>query len=276
MENRQLSIPIYLNKKIVFDLLTIIEQGFSQIQKININTTESNNSESNESTSFLSIALNKEASTPKIFTHSSLFSKLRDELINRKFLKTINESYNINELETGDFVEFTALLRKNPLIETLEGFVELMEVASLFDKTEHPTNQKAKNKTPNQIVEMKKFITKISQTNTLDLLGKIKHDIQNIQAVVPVEIEYFTNKTPADLIDGRFTVLGKIIKSIDITSDESINLLRGTSLGLIPKSHKEELIKQFAQIQTMGLQLPGIVTEVKGPALQIVPIAIYI
>lgn len=276
MENRKLSIPIYLNQKIVFDLLTIIEQGFSKIQKVNINTTEPNESKSNENISFLSVALNEKVSDSKIFTPSSLFSKLRDELINRQFLKIINESYNINKLETGDFVEFTALLRKNPLLETLEGFVELMEVSSLFDKTENLANSKGKKKEPDQLVEIKKFISKINQTNTLDLLGKINHDIKDIQAVVPVEIECFTNKTPADLIDGHFTVLGKIIKSIDISSDESINLLRGTSLGLIPKNHKEELVKQFSQVKTMGFQLPEMVTEVKGPALQIIPIAIYI
>ncbi|EJQ28999.1 hypothetical protein IEC_05829 [Bacillus toyonensis] len=270
MENRQLSIPIYLNQKIVFDLLTIIEQGFSNVEKIDINDTSN---QSNENKDLLFLSIHKDPNERKIFTPSALFSKLRDELKNRKFLKTLNNSFEVNELETGDFVEFTALLTKNPLIATIEGFIEFMEVASLFEQA---SNQKTKNKPQNVINEMKKFITKISNGNTLDLVGTINHEIKNIKAVVPVEYEYLTNKTPADLIDGHFTVLGKVIKSLDESSKESINLLRGTSLGLLPNQIKQELIQQFNPIQTMNLQLPKLTFEVKGPALQIVPIAIYI
>lgn len=264
MENRQLSIPIYLNQKVVFDLLTIIEQGFSNIKRININNTN-DNSDKNKDLLFLSI--HKEPNEEKVFTPSALFSKLRDELKQRKFLKTLDNSFEINELSTGDFVEFTALLRKNPLIETIEGFIEFMEIASSFEQT-------LEN---DEIKQMKTFINKISKNNTLDLLGTINHTTKNIQAVVPVEFEYFTNKTPADLIDGHFTVLGKVIKNINSSSNnESIDLLRGTRLGLLPDQIKRELLQQFDSIEAMKFQFPKLTFEVKGPALQIVPIAIYI
>lgn len=272
MENRQLSIPIYLNQKIVFDLLNIIEQGFSNIKKVDINDISN---ESNENKDLLFLSIHKNPNEERIFTPSALFSKLRDELKNRKFLKTLNNSFEIDELVTGDFVEFTALLTKNPLIQTIEGFIEFMEVASLFEQKPNQ-NQKTKNKQPNEINEMKKFIKKISSGNTLDLLGNINHEAKNIKAVVPVEYEYLTNKTPADLIDGRFTVLGKVIKSLNESSEESINLLRGTSLALLPNQMKHELIQQFEPVQAMNLQLPKLTFEVKGPALQVVPIAIYI
>lgn len=263
MENRQLSIPIYLNQKVVFDLLTIIEQGFSNIKRIHINNTHDN---LNKNKDLLFLSIHKEPNEEKVFTPSALFSKLRDELKQRKFLKTLDNSFKINELSTGDFVEFTALLRKNPLIETIEGFIEFMEIASLFEQT--PEN--------NEMKQMKEFINKISKNNTLDLLGTINHKTKNIQAVVPVEFEYFTNKTPADLIDGHFTVLGKVIKNINSSNNESIDLLRGTRLGLLPDQVKRELLQQFNSIEAMKFQFPKLTFEVKGPALQIVPIAIYI
>ncbi|MEO2077123.1 MAG: hypothetical protein ABGX20_17275 [Bacillus sp. (in: firmicutes)] len=278
MENRQLSIPIYLNHKIVFDLMAILEQGFSKIRQIDISNTHTNIQESNENLSFLGLVTNNESTSEKVYTPSSLFSKLRDELIERKFLKFIDESFEIEELRSGDFVEFSALLRKNPLIETFEGFIELMEVGLLFESFSKPDNQKSKGKSPTatQLVEMKKFMSKINTSNTLDLLGTISHNEEAIQAVVPVENVFFNNKTPADLIDGRFTVVGKTIKSIHNSSEESINLLRGTSLGLLPTEHRNQFVYQLSQLTTMGLEFPKIFTEVKGPAIQIVPVAIFI
>ncbi|WP_348980999.1 hypothetical protein, partial [Dehalobacter sp. TeCB1] len=109
MEGRRLAIPIYLNQRIVFDLLAIVEGGFSQLQTIK--KAESDEKGSNSEISgevgtknvfaFLNLGLKaglnqkdtqsmqKHVQEDRVFTPASLFSRLRDNLIERKLLVSL-------------------------------------------------------------------------------------------------------------------------------------------------------------------------------------------
>lgn len=57
-------------------------------------------------------------------------------------------------------------------------------------------------------------------------------------------------------------------------NDEEVELLRGTAVGGLGEDVLDELLGAFRQIE--GIQLPEITTKVPGPAIQVVPIAIYV
>ena len=101
-EESELVIPVYLNEKIIIDMLAIIEDGFSQVRQIETNQTQLEGEQnkiagSAGTNSFLSglLAINisgeknkelsnktqEKVSSQKIHTNVSLFSKFREYLI---------------------------------------------------------------------------------------------------------------------------------------------------------------------------------------------------
>ncbi|MCZ7547044.1 MAG: hypothetical protein M5R40_27565 [Anaerolineae bacterium] len=115
------------------------------------------------------------------------------------------------------------------------------------------------------------FLGQITKANTLDLLANFVD--RELKAVVPVEIEYFSDRTPASIIDGQFVVLGKVVRNIP-EGGGSINLLRGTGLERLSAKQLEPLYQAFSQIEQV--EFPKLITHIEGPVIQIVPIAIYI
>ncbi|MDB5055738.1 MAG: hypothetical protein JWM44_3788 [Bacilli bacterium] len=303
MKSDNLFITIYLNQKIVFDLLAILEDGFSQFSTIN--TSTSNASKSNGEISGeigvsnifallgvkLKSALKSEDSeseqsslkADKIHTPTSLFAKLHSEIANRGMIKYVSNSEDLNQIVPGDFVEFKGILEKNPLINMLDSFQRFGEMASLFE--EEPIQQKG-NKQQGQIKPSKnsentKVISQIKALseslkvgNMLDLICTVDNS-NNLRIVTPVSVDYFFNQNMNEVIDGQYKVFGKVIRVVPEYSDESINLLRNTSFSLFQNSLLSGIFGNFKDLEEAGLKLPSLDIEIEGPSLLIIPIAIF-
>ena len=89
------------------------------------------------------------------------------------------------------------------------------------------------------------------------------------------ELNYFNNKTTTEAIDGEFFVFGKVIRVIKPGSCDTINLLRNTSFRQIDLNIFNELTSPFKGAENSGLNFPEILTEIRAPAIQIFPIAIF-
>ncbi|GGG88614.1 DUF6414 family protein [Paenibacillus radicis (ex Gao et al. 2016)] len=291
MEERKLAIPIYLNQRIVFDLLAIVEEGFSQLQTIK--TSEKNEKGTNADVSgeigtknvfaFLNLGLKsaigrkdsklaeKEVQEERVFTPASLFSKLRDSLIERKTLNVLDDKLDPSKLMPGAFVEFSGILKRNPMIAYMEGMIQMMEMAMLF--TSQPKKQKP-NTDQETVTQMKKFTGMLKQAGSLDLISEIVN-VPDMKAVIPVQLEYFSNESPADIIDGQFFVLGKVVRFIPEESNGFVNLLRGTPLAYIPEEALTQVTSGFREMSSQLTMEDDFTTKVHGPVLLIVPIAIY-
>jgi hypothetical protein len=70
-------------------------------------------------------------------------------------------------------------------------------------------------------------------------------------------------------------VLGKVTRSIPADSDETINLLRKTSLGRLNASLLDGMKEPFKEMQSGGMNLPDFKTEIGPPAVQLLPIAVF-
>ena len=116
-----LCVPVYLDPQIVFDLLAMLENGFSQISTVNTSIKESkeNNSKMcgslNTALSLIGVSLDGEINkskekedsetqtSEKIHTPSSLFSKLRLKLYDKGLVHTITTIDEMSGLKCGDF-----------------------------------------------------------------------------------------------------------------------------------------------------------------------------
>lgn len=102
------------------------------------------------------------------------------------------------------------------------------------------------------------------------------HDIlfrtaSGLQAVVTASSEYYSRETSEYLRAGQFRVIGKVTKII--SNSDVINLTRRTVLGVASSQVAEELVSNFRSQQ---FQLDVANPIVKAPAVQVLPMAIFI
>jgi hypothetical protein len=304
MEPTDLCVPIYLNQQIVFDLLAILDDGFSNFSTIKTSNTEAQSQCADAAGSvglsnvfaFIGLSLKAELSTQKggqeqrevsqqkIHTPTSLFAKLKlmlDES-NVKMLKQIDSREKINELNGGDFVEFRAILKKNPLIDALEGLKKIMELVILFaDKGSEMQKVKKGQKTiaPQSNYQpvmtlLDGMLASLTQSNSLELVGELI-EAPDTRAVISTKLNYFSDKNATEIIDGEFRVLGKVVRIIKTDSDTPINLLRKTSFGLLDSKILNQFKNAFEGVEKAGMKIPELITEIRGPALVVIPIAMF-
>lgn len=303
-----LCIPIYLNQQMVFDLLAVLEDGFYQLSNIRTAGTESESQRASLGTSIgvsnvfalLGISFKgehnrekgsqdqSEVARERVHTPTSLFSKLRLTLDDKSLLTRVQTIEDVEKVSSGHFVEFKAVLRKNPLVETIEGFQQLMAMAELFadEPSNAPrANQRRGNRGSNkntrpqdeneQIArQMGGMLSALTQAGSLEIIGEML-DAQAAKAVLSTKPEYFGSKDASEIIDGEFRVLGKVIRVIKADSEETINLLRKTSFGHLDNTIFDQLGDAFVDQEEVGLRFPELITEIEGPALQVIPIAIF-
>lgn len=297
----KLIIPIYLNQKIVFDMLAILEDGFSQIRNIQKKISEEDNISSNvdgeigTSNIFALLgvrlkaglrgeqksASDKLVNEERIHTPASLFAKLLEKLNEKQLIKDLKSKKDLDEIKPGDFVSFKGTLAKNPLISLLESVSRMMELVVLFDDN-NPNQSGGKkgkrNNNPNKtlINQINGLTVSLKTGGMIDILCKIK-DEKNLSAVLQTYINYFYNKSMNEIIDGEYTVLGKVVKIVKEEDNNSINLLRNTSLSLA----NEKLMDQFTtvfkskEIENAGLEIPDVKTKIYSNGVLIIPISIY-
>jgi len=284
-------IPLYLNQKYVFDILAMLEDGFSQIQSLK--TLESSSTSSADNLrgeiglsnvfAFLGVKLKGETGssskdnnqstieTQKIHTPNSLFAKMITALDKKELIK----KENILSTTTGEFVLFKSTLRKNPIIDNFESYFSLFRLAFSFtDNGQQNKQQKLETQANKKLLEQ--FDTLLKQLKSEGSLDIISDSIgsEKFKAVLTIDRDYLNDPSLSDIADGEFFVFGKTIKVIK-DGEDKINLLRKTSLSKFSDATLTKMLAGFQSMDEHGLKNADFVTEVKAPVLQVIPIAIF-
>lgn len=323
MKPIDLCVPIYLNQKIVFDVLAMLEDGFSQLSTLKTSASESETQKSGLGTSIgasnifalLGVSFKaergkeggtqgqEEVTTEKVHTPASLFSKFRLALYDQSLIESIDAIEEVEGLASGQFVEFRAILRKNPLVEYVDVFKQLVDLASLFPEQQNEVSQSGNSQSSNPSGGSKKkkrtqgnqqskvenqpetenqiFIQQLdglraalTQSDSLEIIGEML-DSPTAKAVLSTNLEYFSDRNASEIIDGEFRVLGKVVRVVNSDSEDSINLLRKTGFGPLSSAMFDELGDNFSELEEQGVELPEFITEIEGPAVQVIPVAIF-
>lgn len=286
MENNikldRLIIPVYINEKIVLDMLAIIEDGFSMVSQINYTEHKESSSaqkvDAGISTSapilskFLKIDVsgglshegnkgeNENVIKEKVHTNVSLLSKFRGFLVENKILKS---DLNFSEVRVGDFIEVEGELQKNPIINYMDSFIDLFRMADIFtEKTQLGNRTQAKNQKQKEdevVKQIKSFTDELKHSGT---------------TVLSVQEQYLANDNISEILGGHFKILGKVI-SICKEDTENIDLLRKTSLSIFQEDLLNELFAELKTDDMKQFNLPELRTKIESPAVIVIPIAIY-
>lgn len=292
MDVNQLMIPVYINEKIVLDMLAIIEDGFSTVSQVSYSDHKENSNaqkiEAEVSTSasilskLLKIDLKGELShsgncgetenttKEKVHTNVSLLSKFRAFLTDANILKS---GFDISNMKIGDFIEVEGELQKNPLINCMDIFVDVLRMADIFaEKPQLNAKTQAKAQKQQQDETMKKiksFASELKHSGTVDFI--LSDSAGTV--VLSAQEQYLSNDNISEILGGHFKVLGKVI-AICADKTESIDLLRKTTLSILPHDLLADMFLCLQNEDMKQYNLPELKTEISGPAVIVIPVAI--
>lgn len=303
-----LIVPIYVDTNALLDLLASIEGGFSIVEKVTTHTTAVERSDGSVSTeigtefgipnvlNLLKIRLSgslrsarqretgEEVASDRYHTYGSLLYRLRGLLDDGSLIKRPYGDSNVWEtIEASDFVEVRGVFRPNPLVDSLEqidrliGLFEIVSGPDILPQRQQSVQKREVNEFRQQMKQFRQFIKGIladieKGSTRLFVVEQATKD--ECSTVVLLFKDYLRDPSMAEIAHKEYRLLGKVVRKIDETSGESIELLHGTALGGIGKVQFNQLFGTFNQLE--GMNLPEIKSGIKGPALEVVPIAVYV
>jgi len=120
---------------------------------------------------------------------------------------------------------------------------------------------------------MEQFLESLKTGDTVDIVSDTLQC--GFRAVITLEREFLNDPSMSDLVDGKFNVLGKVIRVIE-TEQDSINLVRKTAVGAMPEKLMIDSFSGIAALSSeQGYNIPALELKIKGPVIQILPIAIF-
>jgi len=294
---QKLAIPIYLDTNVLLDLLASLEDGFSMIEKITTRQTASSGSEKSVGTEFgIANVLNilklgirayskvdksknigEERSSERYHTYGSLLSRLREKL--QSLIKTIDDW---EDIKTTDFVELKGCFKPNPLIESFKVLNSLLKMVKALDLTNSVKLSKKQKKVKEETRELETIqkwlgdvIKDVEGSGIQTFIVRLS-DNSNKHIVMSLFDAYLRDSSKTELLGGEFCVLGKVVKKLESDNGEEINLLKGSALSSFNDEIISQLVESLKGTQAYGIELPEITTSINGPAIQVLPIAIYV
>ena len=251
-----------------------LAEAFSSLFKVGIGARRSSASNASEESS---------SEEERTHTPASLLYQVINECGRRGFIHPLSGP----EVPPGTLVEFRARLTTSPLHRTMGSILRVGELALAVEGASKPeahrsaprgkgadkTTRSSPDHLTHQLLKQIKTIEDgITAGGTLDLLAT--PGSQGFEAIITVETSMLSDPTLSNLEDGTFTVFGKVINSLKDAS-ESISLIRKSALSIAPEM-VEGLIGAIQGMNEGGVfQTPDVRIRINGPAVHVLPIAIY-
>ncbi|SRR6266496_688006 len=233
-------------------------------------------------------------------TAASLFNRLRLRLAEiPDALIRVQSSDAFPDLASGCLVEIQGEIIGNPLKQILDLLAALGPYFGLVidEPTPDATAKQSPSRTPKRSSPGKGAVPQLASLSgqqtpepTLqDLLRVLKREVERssvldllmegsngVKVVLTVSGELLTPEVEAYLIGGRFNVIGKASAILD--ASQSINLMRRTVFGFGGRQLADQMFGDFnrSMAESDGMDLSLAQTVIDGPAIQVLPLAIYL
>lgn len=288
-------IPVYINEDLVLDLAALMFDGY--IESKNVRNSEdlevhSRNIKDNrcqitsEDRAVVTNAngldhfhgeldFRNDVNARINFTDFSRFNNVRNMMLEKNMIKLIVEEDILNDrIKCNQYVEFTANMLMTsllPSINTLIGIIESYDT-KILDNLIREKLSGVTNIT--SILNQLKFLSNtLSINNTTDMILNI--NTSNVALIV--NLNNFSNKNAYvyDLIDSELRILGKVSRIVD--EIDYIDLLRKTAVSDYYNIFLNSLAPYLEILNSNGILVPdNFTTTVSGPAIEVLPVAIYV
>lgn len=243
-------------------------------------------------------------------TVASLFNALYQYLHEDGQVVTVTAASQLTELKAGQLIEVEGEYLGNPLAAVLSMLQQLLPYMEEDEesgdgqgtsptRTTPRSKQKSGSRTParmpggeelaRQFIQAAALEAQKAQTRSQkqgmrfmvrmaeDMKSAPVHDVvirvaDELRAVLTVSTEFYSETTSEYLREGQFTVLGKVTRVLG--GSEAINLTRRTVLGVAGEKMVSELLGKVNEAEGFDFKVDDPI--VKAPAVQILPMAIFI
>lgn len=309
-----LLIAVYLDTSALLDLLATVEDGFTLVERVTTGQTSGSTSERSTSgevsspgiLNFFKVRLSGKLGRTKsegasdsieaelTHTYGSLLNRLRRYLVAEQLIDP-GAVGQATEFRVGDFVEFSGVVRPNPFtasFERLQRMIGFAEIAVALDGRQRTPpvaspgggksqNQRKPAQNPQQR-ELKaiadfceKVTTDVEREGTNTLVVEQSHSAYS--AVLTIFEAYLRDRSMSELLNREFRVLGKVARHLPKDSSEEVDLLASSGIAGFPSQVMEELTSAISEMSGSGsAQVDVPATTITSPAIEIVPIAIYL
>lgn len=240
----------------------------------------------------------RESQTERHHTEASLFNLLYDYLSEDGQLVRLAEAEQLASLYSGQLVELSGEYLGNPIEDVLAFFSSMMPYLEENEGGKKPDQGDAKStgaqkrRSGNPAVRAAAELPSATATSQVqdnsgamrmlqrmsqdiesapvhDLLFRTEHDLE---AVITVASLFYSSTTTEYLRAGEFRVIGKITRVV--RDGDAINLTRRTVLGAAGPDLAQTMMAGITNSEGFDLGVANPI--VTGPAVQILPMAIFI
>jgi len=234
----------------------------------------------------------EEIQSERYHTYGSLLHRLRNYLDNQGMIKRFDADDSWATIQAADFVEIHGLVRPNPLIDSLEQVKRIAKLAAIFTDAEvggHKAGgRSARKSSASKTIQsadsdaynigiITNFIDRILEDAYSTNIRRFVIDIIGLEkgtAVILIFTNYLRDATLTEISHKEYRILGKVVRKLTSSSERPVSLTPGTALDGVGN----EIVIQIknALSASKDFNFPELETTVSGPALEIVPIAIYV
>ena len=292
MKSNDLIIPVYLNQRIVFDLVAMLQKGIATVTRVAEDRTKSDKKADEIGASFglnsafatllrIDLSGKKETSAEsastttsseeRVHTPSSLFFELRRMMIEKDIL--LQDTPDLQP-EPGDFIEFSSVLQRNPLVETIDAVLAVYRMGEIWEETPKKSQKGSKPSNPPSRPferQFKELSELLRSEDTVDLTAEGLECGYGVMTTL--ETQYLNDPTMADLVDGTYRIIGKVIRSV--ADGDALNLVRKNAFGIIQGEQREKMIQGLRKLSETQPGIPAPRWDLEGPAIQVIPVAIF-
>lgn len=237
------------------------------------------------------------------YTQAYYLHVVRESLRHFGLLRTVASLSDAETLKVGDLVEYTAEFRP----DQMASFLDVLSPELVASIVRFQAKQKALTafegwgdfkaqeayfaETGFRVETQAEFAESITRAirkdfrsdGTREFFGKLGVDDDQVTVITMCDTAYFTVEDTDRILDGRFTVLGKVAESVE---QDRPTLERNKLLSSIPVESFETLVstmmeqvdQRLEQAKTSGEMAFGLdlSARINGASFKVIPIAIYV
>lgn len=237
------------------------------------------------------------------YTQAYYLHVLLESLRGFGMLRTISSLSDARGLEIGELVEYTAQFTP----DQMAVFLDVLTPELVSEIVRHQVKQKAFDafdewddfeaqqayfaKTERRVqakTELAAAVTRAVRTDfrsegTQEFFGQLGTDENTVTAITMCDRKYFTVEDTDRILDGKFTVLGKVADGVDqdrpaLERNKLLSAIPPESLDALVGSMKGQLETGIKKAKMKGEMAfdPNLSARIEGSSFKVIPIAIYL
>ncbi|MFC5049121.1 hypothetical protein ACFPK9_00615 [Rubritalea spongiae] len=211
-------------------------------------------------------ALNETRREQRAHTESSIAILLYDALTrNEGSLVKPTSTSDLKDIEHGSLVELSGQLSKNAIDAMIDAIDAIINMSSMAGKT-------SLNQTKKDVGDIRKALHDDRSRTPLSNVILNCSTPEDLTAVVTLRSENLRDLTLSELHNNTVRVIGKITRSID--ADQTMSPFENYGLSMMEPSNLSEIFRDIEQSNNMNMQFGDV--EVQGPAIQILPLMVFV